>query len=50
MPHKPRRKISAPPLAEGTEFEMIDRRSDWLLIRLTGDQEGWIPDRAAAVY
>ncbi len=38
------------PLDEGTEFVLIERRSDWLLIRLAGDQDGWIPDRAAVVY
>ena len=37
-------------LEEGTEFEVLERRSDWLLIRLGGDQEGWIPEQAAVVY
>lgn len=40
------------PLAEGTEFTVVDRRGDWLLVRLPGDDnpEGWIQDRAAVVY
>ena len=38
------------PLDEGAEFDLIERRSDWLLIRLAGQQEGWIPDSAAVVY
>jgi hypothetical protein len=37
-------------LDEGAEFELIERRGDWLWIRLPGDQEGWIPDKAAVVY
>jgi hypothetical protein len=38
------------PLDEGTEFEVIERRGDWLSIRLGGDQEGWIAETAAVVY
>jgi tetratricopeptide (TPR) repeat protein len=40
------------PLAEGTEFTLVDRRGDWLLIRLPGDgnPEGWIEKNAAVVY
>jgi hypothetical protein len=38
------------PLDEGTEFDLIERRGDWLLIRLSGEQEGWISDRTAVVY
>jgi hypothetical protein len=38
------------PLEEGTEFDLVDRRGDWLLVRLAGGQEGWIPDVAAVVY
>ncbi len=37
-------------LEEGAEFDLIERRGDWLWIRLAGDQEGWIPDKAAVVY
>ena len=38
------------PLGEGTEFQVVDRRGDWILIRLAGDQEGWIEDDTALVY
>jgi tetratricopeptide (TPR) repeat protein len=38
------------PLAEGTEFQLVERRGDWLLLRLAGDQEGWVPEKAAALY
>jgi tetratricopeptide (TPR) repeat protein len=37
-------------LPEGAEFRLLDRRPHWLLIRLPGGQEGWIPENAAAVY
>jgi tetratricopeptide (TPR) repeat protein len=37
-------------LPEGTEFRLIDRRPNWLLIRLPGGHEGWIADRSAVVY
>jgi tetratricopeptide (TPR) repeat protein len=37
-------------LSEGTEFRLLDRRPNWLLIRLPGGQEGWIPEKAAVVY
>jgi tetratricopeptide (TPR) repeat protein len=30
------------PLAEGTEFEVVERRGDWLLVRLPGSAEGWV--------
>jgi len=38
------------PLAEGTEFRLVERRGDWLLVRLPGGQEGWIEGRAAVTY
>lgn len=38
------------PLEDGTEFSVCERRGDWLLIRLPGNQEGWIKDSAAVVY
>ena len=38
------------PLSEGTEFEVVDRRGDWMLIRLAGSQEGWIEDDSVVVY
>ena len=37
-------------LPEGTEFRLLDRRPDWLLVRLFGGQEGWIAEKAAVVY
>ena len=37
-------------LEEGAEFDLVERRGDWILIRLAGDQEGWLPDRAAVLY
>ncbi|HEY4760360.1 MAG TPA: hypothetical protein VIH42_07265 [Thermoguttaceae bacterium] len=37
-------------LSEGTEFRLVERRGDWLLIRLSGGQEGWIDNRAAITY
>ncbi len=37
-------------LPEGTEFRLLDRRPNWLLIRLPGGQDGWIPEKAAVVY
>ena len=38
------------PLVEATEFQVIDRRGDWILIRLAGSREGWIPERDAVVF
>ena len=38
------------PIPEGTEFRMLNQRGDWLLIRLIGGQEGWIPEGDAVVY
>jgi tetratricopeptide (TPR) repeat protein len=38
------------PLKEGTEFRVLDRRPDWLLIRLAGDQEGWVQEKTVVVY
>jgi tetratricopeptide (TPR) repeat protein len=37
-------------LPEGTEFQLLDRRPSWLLIRLAGGQEGWISEKVAVVY
>lgn len=37
-------------LDEGTEFLVQEERGDWLLIRLSGDQEGWIRRVEAVVY
>jgi tetratricopeptide (TPR) repeat protein len=38
------------PLGEATEFQVVERRSRWLLIRLAGGQEGWIEQDAAVVF
>ena len=38
------------PLAEATEFTLLERRSDWLHVRLSTGQAGWIPIRSAGVY
>lgn len=38
------------PLPESTEFRLVERRGNWLLIRLPDGNEGWIEDRAAVVY
>lgn len=37
------------PLHEGTEFDLIQRRSGWLHIRLSDGSETWIPDTAAEI-
>jgi len=37
-------------LPEATEFQVIQRRGDWLLIRLPGGGEGWIEEKAAVIY
>jgi len=38
------------PLRESTEFRLVERRGNWLLIRLPGGGEGWIEDKAAVTY
>lgn len=38
------------PLPEATEFRLVERRGDWLLVRLPDGNEAWIEDRAAVVY
>jgi len=35
------------PLHAGTEFQLIERRPDWLHIQLTDGSDGWIPKEAA---
>jgi hypothetical protein len=37
-------------LSEGTEFRLLERRGNWLLIQLPGGQEGWIDQQAAVTY
>ena len=38
------------PLAEGTEFRLVEDRGDWYLIRLAGGQEGWVEKEAVVAY
>ena len=38
------------PLPEATEFRLMERRGDWLLVRLPDGNEGWIEERAAVVF
>lgn len=38
------------PLAQGTELELVSRRGDWLLVRMAGGQEGWLPEQAVVLY
>lgn len=38
------------PLPESTEFRLVERRGDWLLIRLPDGNEGWIENKSAVVY
>jgi tetratricopeptide (TPR) repeat protein len=35
------------PLHEGTEFDVLERRPGWLHIRLSDNNDGWIPNNAA---
>ena len=35
------------PLHAGTEFDLLERRSGWLHIRLSDKSDGWIPDNSA---
>jgi uncharacterized protein YgiM (DUF1202 family) len=38
------------PLAEGTEFQVLDQRSGWTHLRLMGTQDGWVPSKDVTVY
>ncbi len=38
------------PLGEGAEFMVVERRGRWLLVRLAGNQEGWVPDTSVVTY
>lgn len=38
------------PLAEGTEFQVLDQRNGWTQLRLEGTQDGWVPSKEVMVY
>jgi hypothetical protein len=38
------------PLADRTEFRVLERRAPWIHIQLAGGQRGWIPAAAAVTY
>lgn len=38
------------PLAEGTEFRLVQRRGDWLLARMASGQEGWVEADGVVTY
>jgi len=38
------------PLPEGEEFVVVERRGEWLRIRLEGNLDGWIPADRAVTY
>jgi hypothetical protein len=35
------------PLGSGVEFDLIEQRPGWLHIKLSSDQDTWIPDHSA---
>jgi len=38
------------PISEGVEFDVVARRGDWVLIRLPGNQEGWVKQDSVVTY
>lgn len=38
------------PLSEGAEFRLVEQRADWLLVRLPGNQEGWVQEGEVVLY
>ena len=38
------------PLPQGTEFIVIDQRTEWLHVQLQDALSAWIPQRSATVY
>ena len=38
------------PLAEGTEFRLLESRGDWRRIHIEGSGEGWIENQWAVIY
>jgi len=37
-------------LSEGSEFQLVQRQDDWLLIRIADDKEGWVKKDGVVVY
>ena len=38
------------PLPEGTEFRVIERRGDWMLVSMPGDKQGWVEQDQTALF
>ena len=38
------------PLKEGTEFQVLEQRGDWVLVQLSTDQEGWLKVSEVVIY
>ena len=38
------------PLVEGTEFRLVERRGDWVLMHLDAGPEGWVEKRMVQLY
>lgn len=38
------------PLREATEFVVLEHRNSWVLVRLVGQEEGWVPEKDVVVY
>ena len=38
------------PLAEGTEFVVLEQRGDWFRVQISGSQEGWLATVDVATY
>ena len=38
------------PVTEGTEFRVLDRRSDWLQVEFSGIGTGWLPSWSVVTY
>jgi len=53
-PHIKLKRVYQPaftePLAEGSEFWVMDRHEGWLLIQVSGAQEGWVPAADVVVF
>jgi uncharacterized protein YgiM (DUF1202 family) len=40
-------RLEAPPLARGSEVEVLASRNGWLKVELTSGVTGWIPEQSA---